>query len=177
MGEGGPREYFQPRNLSAEIWTKQERFKIKDLEPFLDENGPISVGGRLPHSDFSFREQHPWVLPTNHRYSELLIQYCHERVMHSGVMDTLMQVRERYWVLKGRQLVKWMVSHSHISFWERLVRSAKTCLKRVSLNFEELTTMLAEVEAVLNSTPLSYVHSDVSEPQPLHPLISEFGKD
>lgn len=58
-------------------------------------------------------------------------------------------------------------------FWGRLVRSVKTCLKRIlgkaSLSFEELTTMLAEVEAVLDSRPLSYVHEDALEPQPLTP--------
>lgn len=58
-------------------------------------------------------------------------------------------------------------------FWERLVRSVKNCLKKVlgkaSLNFEEMTTILTEVEAVLNSRPLSYVHNDTDEPQPLTP--------
>lgn len=34
--------------------------------------------------------------------------------MHSGVRDTLLQMRERYWVLKGRQLVMWVVSRCYI---------------------------------------------------------------
>lgn len=34
--------------------------------------------------------------------------------MHSGVRDTLVQLRENDWVLKGRQLVKWVVLHCHI---------------------------------------------------------------
>ncbi|XP_014835554.1 PREDICTED: uncharacterized protein LOC106913412, partial [Poecilia mexicana] len=88
--------------------------KIKDLKPFLDENGLISVGGRLQNSDLSFREQHPWLLPTNHKYSELLVQSCHKRVMHSGVRDTLTQVREQYWILRGRQLVRNIVSKCYI---------------------------------------------------------------
>ncbi len=88
--------------------------KIRDLKPFLDENSLICVGGRLQHSDLSFREQHPWVLPTKHKYSELLVQYCHETVMHSGVRDTLVQMRENYWALKGRQLVKKVVSRCYI---------------------------------------------------------------
>lgn len=88
--------------------------KIRDLKPFLDENSLICVGGRLQHSDLSFREQHPWVLQTKHKYSKLLVQYCHETVMHSGVRDTLVQMREKYWVLKGRQLVKKMVSRCYI---------------------------------------------------------------
>ena len=48
--------------------------------------------------------------------------------------------------------------------------------EKASLNFEELTTMLAEVEAVLNSRPLSYVDSDASEPQPLTPSHFLVGK-
>lgn len=80
--------------------------KIKELKPFLDEHELLSVGGRLQQSDFTFREQHPWIMPNKHRYSELLIQSCHEKVMHSGVRDTLVQVRERYWILRARQLVK-----------------------------------------------------------------------
>ncbi len=77
--------------------------KIRDLKPFSDENSLICLGGRLQHFDLGFREQHPWVLPTKHKYSELLVQYCHETVMPSGVRDTLVQMREGYWVLKGRQ--------------------------------------------------------------------------
>ena len=53
--------------------------KIRDLNPFLDENNIICVGGRLQQSDLSFREQHPWVLPTKHRFTELLAHDCHER--------------------------------------------------------------------------------------------------
>lgn len=65
-------------------------------------------------------------------------------------------------------------------FWERLVRSVKTCLRKIlgkaSLSFEELTTILTEVEAVLNSRPLSYVHEEASEPQPLTPAHFLVGK-
>lgn len=66
------------------------------------------------------------------------------------------------------------------SFWERLVRSVKTCLKTVlgkaSLNFEELTTTLTEVQAVLNSRPLSYVHKDADESTPVTPAHFRVGK-
>lgn len=57
--------------------------------------------------------------------------------------------------------------------WERLVRSVKTCLRKVLgkcyLEFEELQTLICEVEAVINSRPLSYLHTDSSEPLPLTP--------
>ena len=58
-------------------------------------------------------------------------------------------------------------------FWERLVRSVKIILRKVlgraRLNFEEMCTILTEAEAIINSRPLTFVHNDVDEPQPLTP--------
>ncbi|GBN70409.1 hypothetical protein AVEN_118910-1, partial [Araneus ventricosus] len=59
-------------------------------------------------------------------------------------------------------------------FYERLVKSVKECLRKVLgralLSFEELSTILTEVEAVLNSRPLTYVYNDLREPLPLQPV-------
>lgn len=57
--------------------------------------------------------------------------------------------------------------------WERLVRSIKMCLRKVlgrsCLEHEELQTLICEVEAVINSRPLTYLHTESSEPSPLTP--------
>ena len=49
-------------------------------------------------------------------------------------------------------------------FWERLVRSVKNCLKnsvgRSLLDFEELRTLMVEIEAVINNRPLTYMYDD-----------------
>ena len=46
-------------------------------------------------------------------------------------------------------------------FWERSVQTVKRPLKKVigrgCLNFEELSTLLTEVECVVNDRPLAYV--------------------
>ncbi|GBN49015.1 hypothetical protein AVEN_47405-1 [Araneus ventricosus] len=59
-------------------------------------------------------------------------------------------------------------------FYESLVKSVKVCLRivlgRALLSFEELSTILTEVEAVLNSRPLTYVYNDLREPLPLQPV-------
>ncbi|XP_028413524.1 uncharacterized protein LOC114536361 [Dendronephthya gigantea] len=52
----------------------------------------------------------------------------------------------------------------HGGFWERLIKSIKRCLKkqigRTSSTFEELRTILVEIEATLNNRPLTYIYDD-----------------
>lgn len=58
-------------------------------------------------------------------------------------------------------------------WWERLIRSVKSALRKVlgktSLSAEELTTLLTEVEAVINSRPLTYTYTSAEEPSPICP--------
>ena len=62
--------------------------------------------GRLGESELDSEAREPIVLPKGHKFTELIIEQCHNRVMHSGVRSTLAQVRSKYWIPKGRQEVK-----------------------------------------------------------------------
>ena len=50
-------------------------------------------------------------------------------------------------------------------FWERMVQTVKGVLKRVigrsNLNYDELFTILTEVEFIVNNRPITYVYDDV----------------
>lgn len=58
-------------------------------------------------------------------------------------------------------------------FYERMVGVVKKCLRKVlhnkRVNIEELRTLLMEIEARVNNRPLTYVHEDINEPEPLTP--------
>lgn len=64
-------------------------------------------------------------------------------------------------------------------FWERLFGLTKDALKkmlgRTKLKFNEFRTVVAKIEAVLNVRPLTYVSSDLNEPQALTPSHLLYG--
>ena len=79
--------------------------------------------------------------------------------------------------------VNWITNLSlaswHGGFFERLVKSTKTLLRKQleksRLNYEELQTVLCEVETILNNRPLTYYYSDNTE-QCLTPNHLLFGR-
>ncbi|GFT46237.1 hypothetical protein TNCV_3126151 [Trichonephila clavipes] len=93
-----------------------------------------------------------------------------------GVRRKLDEIRKLWLSLPTNKAISYYLSKSSIdwhfippssphfgSIWESGVRSVKFHLKRVLgetiLTFEELTTLLTQVEGLLNSRPLSYVNN------------------
>ena len=76
--------------------------------------------------------------------------------------------------------VKWSINLEKAPWWggffERLVKSIKRCLKKIlqpaTVTYEELLTMLIEIEAVLNSRPLSFVSTEELD-EPLYAVTSD----
>ncbi|XP_035216336.1 uncharacterized protein LOC118189780 [Stegodyphus dumicola] len=79
--------------------------KLYSLAPYLDSRGILRVRGRLEQSELIDDEKHPIILPKT-KFTELVIFSEHIKVFHSGVMATLSKVRNKFWIPKGRQVVK-----------------------------------------------------------------------
>ncbi|XP_064470062.1 uncharacterized protein LOC135384806 [Ornithodoros turicata] len=79
------------------------------LSPYLDQDGILRLKGRLQESDGSASQKQPIILPKHHDFTKKLIMRTHLRLLHGGVRDTLVELRETYWVINGRQAVKAML--------------------------------------------------------------------
>ncbi|XP_058799992.1 uncharacterized protein LOC131669251 [Phymastichus coffea] len=84
----------------------RSRTKFDELNPFLDEHGVIRVGGRLKNSNLQFNQKYPILLPSNHHVSDLIIRDAYHRNLHGGVQSTLYTIRERFWILNGRNQIR-----------------------------------------------------------------------
>lgn len=85
--------------------TLPSKSSLLSLHPFLDQDGIIRVGGRLAHAPVPFPTKHPIVLAA-HPLVTLIIVQAHTRALHAGTQLTLSTVRQNFWILRARNLVK-----------------------------------------------------------------------
>ena len=91
-------------------FNEKDRDTMKNLNVFVDETGVYRAGGRLQNAPIPYNTKHPVLLPRNHQFSRLAVWKCHYQVMHNGVNETLTQLRSEYWIIRGRQFVKSIIS-------------------------------------------------------------------
>ena len=75
-----------------------------------DENEILRCKGRIANANLPYKIRFPALLPLDHHISTLLVRQARERVHHSKVTATLVQLRMRFWIVSGRQLVKKITS-------------------------------------------------------------------
>lgn len=79
---------------------------LTTLNPFLDINGIIRVGGRLENATIPYNAKHPMVLPYNDRITKLIFEYEHRRLMHLGPQVLLADISLKFWPIRGRVVAR-----------------------------------------------------------------------
>lgn len=83
--------------------------KIISLQPFLDLNEILRVGGRLKNSSYGFEKRHPILLPSNHYFTDLIFIDMHEKLCHAGPQHLLESMRNEFWPIHGKNTAKRIV--------------------------------------------------------------------
>ncbi|XP_072400853.1 uncharacterized protein [Diabrotica undecimpunctata] len=103
-------EYFG-KELSRLKKKSLKDCKMLNLNPFLDDDEIIRVGGRLNYSSFSFEKKHPVILSAQSHLAQIIARQAHLNLLHAGPQHTLANIRDQYWIINGRILVKNIVKH------------------------------------------------------------------
>lgn len=70
--------------------------------------------GRLEYTELSESAKQPILLPQKERFTYLLIDKVHRKILHSGVSQTLNEVRMTYWIPHGRAVVRSRIKECRI---------------------------------------------------------------
>ncbi|GFX20950.1 integrase catalytic domain-containing protein [Trichonephila clavipes] len=93
--------------------------KLRNLNPFIDSDGLLRVGGWLNNSDLPYVNKHPAILPGNHNLTVQIIVHFHRKNLHTGASSLLHYVREKFWPLNGRSLCRKVVHECLVCFKSR----------------------------------------------------------
>ncbi|XP_061170784.1 uncharacterized protein LOC133180260 [Saccostrea echinata] len=87
----------KPLKKSSPIFT---------LDPYLDADGLLRVGGRLKHSHVDAMFKNPVILPAKHHIATLITRKCHQEVKHQGRHISEGRIRSSgYWIVGGKRLL------------------------------------------------------------------------
>jgi hypothetical protein len=96
-----------------------DRSPLRPLAPIFDASlDLIRVGGRIKNSPVAFESKHQVLLPHSHHVTSLIVQAEHEALAHAGQEHIIASLRQRYWPIKCRNLVK------------RIIRQCFDCRRR-----------------------------------------------
>ena len=104
------RQHFLEECLCLKEGRQVKRHsKLANLSPILIDE-VIRVGGIIHRAPIAFEAAHPMILPRSHHVSALIVRYYHRVLGHAGREHVLSVIRQCFWILKGRVLVRQILS-------------------------------------------------------------------
>lgn len=91
--------------------------KLLSLNPTLDEDGILRVGGRLKNANINYNQKHPIILPQMDHFTSLVVSEAHDKTLHGHIQLMINVIRQRFWIVGVRRLVK------------RCINNCKTCFR------------------------------------------------
>ena len=79
---------------------------IRQLQLFVDDFGAIRCGGRIHNVPVMESTKFPYLLPTNHPLTTLIVMEAHINQLHAGLNSTIIHLRQIFWIPSIRQCVK-----------------------------------------------------------------------
>ena len=119
---------------------------------FLDDHHILRCKGRINNAIIPESTKKPVLLPSKHHFSDLVVQDVLKKVMHLGIRQTLITLRERFWVLRGREAVK------------RNLKKCITCRKHEGIAYNPPNTPDLPKERVSTEPPFTYTGLDFAGP-------------
>ena len=140
------------KTLKSEKMVVNKSSSLRRLDPFL-KGDILCVGGRIKHMPSSNEEfKHPAILPKKHHVVDLIIKHYHQQSGHSGVEYVLAEIRQRFWIIKGRVAVR------------RAIGSCFDCRRRVQPPGQQKMADLPADRITPGQPPFTFVGVDFFGP-------------
>ena len=145
-------KYFMSEiNLASNNSNIPKSSPLRKLNPYLDNNSVLRVGGRISRSQVPHDAMHPVILPSCY-ISELLLQNIHFKVGHLGRETIVATVRQKYHILNVNMLVR------------KLLRNCLTCRRVNGKPIQQLMADLPETRVTADVAAFHHTGVDLFGP-------------
>lgn len=131
---------------------------LKTLNPFLDNQNILRVGGRLRNADTDENAKHPVILGKKSSFVSLVLADAHLKTLHGGINLMITYLLSKYWIVSCKRLVK---KHIH---------GCLTCARQRAVSKQQIMGDLPEAR-VTPSRP--FIRSGVDFAGPVYVLSSK----
>lgn len=83
--------------------------KLLNLNPFLDKDGILRIGGRLKEAMIDFESKHQIIIPKESYVASLIINDAHLKTKHGGAQLTTTYTRTKYWIIDTMNTVRFQI--------------------------------------------------------------------
>ena len=98
------------RSINANVAISKSS-SLEKLDPFMDKDKVLRVGGRLKKSSLNEETMHPIIIPKG-EVAKMIIRMAHQCVAHGGRGYTIHEVRRRgYWIVRCNTLVRSVINN------------------------------------------------------------------
>lgn len=101
--------------LRSPPWLKSAQTEWPKTNP----NQDSMQIGRLRDALLPENEKHPYILPYKHHVTDLVIRHSHAATLHGGTALTLNFVRKNFWIVNGRNAVRFNIHKYIICFRQK----------------------------------------------------------
>ena len=103
-------DVYKKEIANLKLVTKQPKVSrallVRQLRLFLDNQEFLRCGGRIHNAPVNEMTKFPYLLPSRHQFSRLIILNIHVTLHHSGTSATVTALRQIYWIPAARQYVR-----------------------------------------------------------------------
>ena len=110
-----------------------KKSSLLSLNPLLDGNQFLRLGGRLENSDLPFHQQHPLILPKGHHITTRVIEDVHKKNLHASGQLLLSLIRHKFWIPDARNVLG------------KITQKCLTCFRLKATTVMQLMGQLPEV--------------------------------
>ena len=137
---------------AAELKRVSELKSLRELRPCVDNDMMLRVDGRLENAELPVECKHPLILPGKHALTRLIVLNEHVLAGHAGPAYTLMQIRQRFWIIFGISNVK------------RILSECSVCARKRATPIRQLMSDLPAFRVAATNKPFWYCGVDYLGP-------------